>query len=120
MDIYTAVFAPDVLNVFHIILNDMSEQVPIEAVSLGEDETPEDHMKFATDAMGVTLRYKILVKNMEILRVLYNTGSGVEALKFREVRVKENSLVGVKEQPFVIKIERIPVGMLTCPDKRRL
>lgn len=94
--------------------------MPIEAVSLAKDEDIKDHFKFSTDAMGVTLRYKILVRDMEILRVLYNTGSGVEELRFREIRVKEGTNTGIKDQPCVLQLERVPVGMLTCVDKSRL
>ena len=38
MDIYTTHYAEDILNVFHIHINDMSENVPIEVVTLKEGD----------------------------------------------------------------------------------
>ena len=43
-------------------------------------------MEFTTDEMGILLRYKILVKNLTIHEILYNTGSSIEVVPFQEFR----------------------------------
>ena len=38
----------------------------------------EAHEKFELDATGRPLRYKILIYDMRVLAVLYNTGESIE------------------------------------------
>jgi hypothetical protein len=40
------------------------------------------------DVNGVPLRYKILIHNMRVKQVLYNTGSSIESVQFREFRIQ--------------------------------
>jgi len=47
--------------------------------------------------MGVMLRYKILVKNLTIFEILYNTGSSVEVIPFQEIRLQEGGKYLVKD-----------------------
>ena len=54
----------------------------LDTVYMEGDETKEDHLEFKTDAAGVELRYKILIKDMVIVHMLYNTGSSIEEIPF--------------------------------------
>lgn len=46
-------------------------------------------MEFSVDASGMDLRYKILIKDMVIVHILYNTGKSIEEIPFQEIRLKE-------------------------------
>ena len=113
------------LNIIQIALNDMGDDASIDVVYLKKGETKEDHKEFSTDQMGVTLRYKVLVKNYTIHDILYNTGSSIESLPFQEMRLE----VG---QPYLVKgvdeitdqvmfgiINEIPISMLACEERFR-
>ena len=77
-----------ILNVIHAHLNDKAESTSLDVVYLNRGETREDHKEFKTDEMGVVLRYKILVKDLAIFEVLYNTGSSIEVIPFEEFKVQ--------------------------------
>ena len=72
----------------HVHLNDKAESTSLDVVYLNRGETREDHIEFKTDEMGVVLRYKILVKDLAIFEVLYNTGSSIEVIPFEEFKVQ--------------------------------
>jgi len=76
----------EILNIIHIHLQDLSEFTSLDVVYLKKGETKQDHLEFKVDEMGVMLRYKILVKNLTIFDILYNTGSSIESVPFEEVR----------------------------------
>ena len=75
--------------------------------------------------MGQILRYKILVKNLSIFEVLYNTGSSVEVIPHEEIRLEVGEKYIVKNvedlshQPIFGDIQDIPVQMLTCSEQYR-
>lgn len=77
----------EILNIIHVHLSDMSDFTSLDVVYLKTGETRENHKEFSTDEMGVVLRYRILVKNLTIHEILYNTGSSVEVVPFEEVRL---------------------------------
>mmetsp|Transcript_21412 Transcript_21412/g.25124 ORF Transcript_21412/g.25124 Transcript_21412/m.25124 type:complete len:214 (-) Transcript_21412:806-1447(-) len=72
----------EILNIIHVHLSDMSDFTSIDVVYLKKGETRDQHMEFGTDEMGTILRYKILVKNLAVHEILYNTGSSVEVVPF--------------------------------------
>ena len=43
---------------------------------------PEKYETFELDSTGRPLRYKILIYEMKVQAVLYNTGSSIESIKF--------------------------------------
>ena len=55
----------------------MSEDTTVDAVYLEPGQRKEDHYEFGNDATGRPLRYKILVKDMNVHMVLYNDDSQV-------------------------------------------
>lgn len=75
--------------------------------------------------MGTVLRYKILVKNLTIFEILYNTGSSVEVVPFEEIRFTagEKYLIkGVDDlstEPMFATIKDIPLQMLSCAEQYR-
>lgn len=44
---------------------------------------------FKPDSTGKPLRYKILIKENNVLKILYNTGNSVQELAFKEYRVSK-------------------------------
>lgn len=80
-----------------ITLSDMSESTSLDVVYLKRGETRQNHMEFTTDEMGVMLRYRILVKNLAIHEILYNTGSSVEVVPFEEFRFEVGGKYVVKD-----------------------
>ena len=64
------------LNIVHVHVNDMSEQVTLEVAYMGDGETLASYREFDVDVTGRVLRYKVLVRDQAIFRVLYNQGNG--------------------------------------------
>ena len=87
----------EILNIIMITLNDMSESTSLDVVYLKRGETRQNHLEFTTDEMGVLLRYRILVKNLAIHEILYNTGSSVEVVPFQEFRYEVGGKYVVKD-----------------------
>ena len=78
----------EILNIVHIHLSDMSDYTSLEVVYLKKGETRENHKEFGVDEVGTTLRYKILIKNLAVHEILYNTGSSIETIPFEEIRLE--------------------------------
>lgn len=70
--IYSTEHASDMLNIVHIHVNDMSDQVTLEVAYMADGETLAAYQEFKEDFSGRTLRYKVLVREQRIHRVLYN------------------------------------------------
>lgn len=66
--------AVKMLNILHIHLNDQSDEVTVDVSYMAEGQTIKDFYEFGNDATGRPLRYKVLVSDMKIKHVLYNTG----------------------------------------------
>ena len=47
--------------------------------------------------MGIVLRYKILVKDLAIFEVLYNTGNSIEVIPFEEIKAAVSSSIPIPE-----------------------
>lgn len=63
------------------------------------EEEIEEYKVFAIDATtGKPLRYRILVRDMVIQRVLYNMGGSCMELMFQEHRVNVGSLVMITNE----------------------
>ena len=93
----------------------MSDFTSLDVVYLKKGETRENHMEFVEDEMGVMLRYKILVKNLTIFEILYNTGSSIEVIPFEEIRLQTGekyTVKGVEElsaTPMFASVDSIPI-----------
>ena len=80
----------------------------------------EDHMEFRIDASGVPLRYKILIKDMNVAVILYNPEDGnIQEVPFDEIRRSEGDKVEVtgskmSDLPLYAEIVQFPIGMLVC------
>ena len=114
--------AVEMLNIVHVHLNDSSEDVTIDVTYMEKGAKVDDFKQFGQDAAGRVLRYKILVKDMKIFHVLYNTGDSVEDVPFREFRVNRKQKVVVTSQELGTcfgVITSIPVNMLACPPEVR-
>jgi len=74
------------LNIVHVHLNDMGDEATVEVDYMTEGQKIEDFHKFDLDISGRPLRYKIIVADMKISCILYNTGKSVEQVPFEELR----------------------------------
>jgi hypothetical protein len=63
VEVFTEMVNENVINICHIHLDDMSDEVPFEVVYILDHQTWEDYKDFNVDARGVPLRYKIIVKS---------------------------------------------------------
>lgn len=65
----------------------MSDEVTVDVTYMQDEEGVHNYnQKFEVDVTGQTLRYKILVKDMKVHTILYNTGQKIEEVPFEEVR----------------------------------
>ncbi len=82
------------LNILHIHINDMSEEVTLEVSYMGDGESVALYNEFKQDFSGRTLRYKVLVRDQLIFKVLYNQGNGsVIEVPFQEIRVGQGDIL---------------------------
>lgn len=113
------------LNIIHVHLNDMSEEVTIDVAYMDEGQSLKEFEEFDVDISGQTLRYKIIAKNMKIFTILYNTGKGVEEIPFEEIRINKNDFVSITKselssEPLFAQIQHVPICMISTPNKDKL
>ena len=81
----------------------------------------ERYEKFEVDAAGRPLRYKILIYDMCVLAVLYNTGESIEKVKFHEIKVAsgvDDYFIIEKGTKFDFgRLTHVPLAMLSTPQK---
>ena len=111
IEVFTNEVSPNVLNLMHIHLEDMSEEIPIEIVYILPDQTWQDYKDFSTDHLGRELRYKIIVRDSMINAILLNTGAGIEEVFFIEKRYKEGEVVKLRNGDLA-RVQSCPTGML--------
>lgn len=110
IQLYTQELNEHIVNLVHFHLDDMNEEISIDVVYMLPNQSWQEYKDFDTDAKGMPLRYKILVKNGHVDSVLYNSGSQVERLEFIEKKLKSEGYM--KYQDMIVKIMNIPTGML--------
>lgn len=71
------------------------------------------------------MRYKVLVRDMKVFSILYNTGKSVDEIPFEEVRVNKGDLIsiknsGISDKPLFGRVENVPVSMIASQDKDKL
>jgi hypothetical protein len=93
--------------------------------SHGDNQTEryEEYMEFKNDIHGRPLRYKVLVRDMAVARIMYNTGSSIETCPFEEFRVQEGDLMVVTDASMgggidkvVCRVTKVPVGNIACEE----
>lgn len=111
------------LNILHIHLNDQSDEVTVDVSYMSEGQTIKDFEVFGSDATGRPLRYKVLVSDLQIKHVLYNTGETVEDVPFEEVRIHRKQKVIIESQEMggqsLGEITKIPICMIACDPQYR-
>jgi len=124
VQIFTSEYSSDILNVIHIHVEDVSESVSIDVTYMQEGETEENHKQFSVDVAGMVLRYRVLVKDNKIYRLLYNMGDSVKNLDFVEYRFNLGDKIAIDNGMFDIKpfavITKIPICMLASKDKNKI
>lgn len=128
--VFTTEYSKDMLNLMHIHINDTSDDVTCEVEYMVEGQSLKDFEDFKTDAAGRVLRFKIIVKEQRVFKMLYNQGNGIiEEIPFEEVRVSHGdifilspTIAGAQpgSHPVYAKIEHLPVSMMASQDKRKL
>lgn len=71
VEIWTEQVDHETLNIFHFHVNDTSEEVTLDTVYMHDGENIEDFMEFGSDFAGRPLKYKILVRDCKVYKVLY-------------------------------------------------
>ena len=106
--------ALETLNIFHLHVNDTSEEVTFDVSYMHKDEAIDQFLNFKTDVSGRPLKYKIIVKDMSIHKVLYNREGPKSKIHKNQILLdqsaenKKNLAENVEEIPF--QEFRIKVG----------
>jgi hypothetical protein len=111
IEIYTYEINAHIINILHLHIEDMKDEIPVEAVYILDTQTPQEYEDWSKDAFGRELRYKIVVKTGRIEAVLYNTGSTTEYINFIERRISKGDLFKYKDS--VLELVGVPTGLLT-------
>lgn len=72
LDIWSLVIDHETLNLLHIHVNDTSDYVSFDSAYVHEGEKLSQFTSFGNDITGKPLKYKILVKDCMVWKVLYN------------------------------------------------
>ena len=128
--VYTQEFNKiDMLNILHIHVNDTSDSVTMSVSYMSEGHSLKDFSEFTADASGQMLRYKIIVKDQKIFKLLYYQGAGeIIEVPYEEKRLNLNDLVLIPSRisglkgalPVFGRIEHAPIGMMACPSQEKL
>ena len=111
VEIFTSEISNHILNILHLHIEDMKDEIPVEAVYILDSQTPAEYEDWSTDALGRDLRYKLLVKAGKVEAVLYNTGSTTEYIHFIERQIRKGDIL--KYENTIIEVVSIPTGLLT-------
>ena len=86
------------------------------------EEELEDYTDFKKDIHGRPLRYKVLVRDLAIKQILYNTGNSVEKIPFEEFRIRAGQLYTINNDNFCGAntvfgyVTNIPIRMIACEE----
>lgn len=111
IELFTHEISDHILNILHLHVEDMKEEIPLDAVYMLPDQLTQEYEDWSKDFTGLELRYKLLVKSGKVDAVLYNTGSTTEYIHFLEHRV----IVGdyYKYENYIVQVVSVPTGLLT-------
>jgi len=116
----------ETINIVHIHVNDTSEYVSFDTAYVHEGEDISNFMQFKTDMTGKPLKYKILVKDNKVWKVLYNDESSqkeVSQLPFKQIELAVGELYLTKQsqgQRYLSQIDSIPTGTVVCADFNKM
>ncbi|CDW89374.1 UNKNOWN [Stylonychia lemnae] len=122
LQFYTNEVASNILNIFHMHIDDTSEQVAYEAYYLNENQSTQDFIDFS----GSNINYKIFVKDQRIHGVLYQKGSEpAKELRFYEYRFNKGTYANVdysnkleySTENLLAQVVEIPIGILVSQDQ---
>jgi hypothetical protein len=91
-----------------------------------DEQTRDDFLKFDKDSSGQVLRFRVLVKERNIVMILYNSGSEIIDLAFEEIKVDLDKIYEIKDRSVatmgavLAKITKAPVCMMAAKDKNKL
>lgn len=111
IEVFTSVVSDHIFNIVHLHIDDMKDEVPLEAVYMLPDQTSSEYEDWSQDALGRNLRYKVLVKSGQVDSILYNTGSTTEKIHFVERRLENGKLMAYNEN--IVQILSVPTGLLS-------
>lgn len=110
IQIFTFEISSHIFNIIHLHVDDMKEEIPVEAVYILDSQSANEYEDWEKDAFGRDLRYKLLVKSGKIEAVLYNTGTTTEYIQFLERKIKIGDQFAYEDM--VVEIISIPTGMV--------
>lgn len=119
--VYTTLYSKDILNIFHIHLNDTSQEITIDSEFLEKNERILNHKIFNVDSSGKRLTYKLLFKDYKLIKIYYAMSNNyIDEPPFEEVRICPNNLVKIikgEYKNYFGRVKDLPIGMLARKDK---
>lgn len=119
LKIYTNMYSKDIVNVLHIHLNDTSQEISVDSVSLNSNDNVSEHRIFKKDFNGKELDYKLIFINNKLNKIFYNLSENyIDELLFEEIRLTQGSYVRIqsyehsKYNGFYSKVVSLQTGML--------
>lgn len=103
----------------HVHVDDTSDEATFDFQIVLHQNFDLREINFGVDAFGRKQRYKVIVFNLKIVSVLYNTGSSIEKLKFKEIPVSDSGSM-VAFEKFFGRISRIPNYCCSSADPEKL
>ncbi|GAB5373239.1 hypothetical protein AAMO2058_001733200 [Amorphochlora amoebiformis] len=112
IEIYTVPHNESTHRIIHMHLNDIRDDVAIDAVNLtGTSKGLNDFKELKKDTSGRLLSYRILVKNAKITNVLHHSGKTADAKFFEIFLPSVGSLVSINSKVLATLLW-IPAGMV--------
>ncbi|OMJ92309.1 hypothetical protein SteCoe_4971 [Stentor coeruleus] len=111
IELFTHEMSDHILNVLHLHVEDMKEEIPLDAIYMLPEQSSQEYEDWSKDFTGLELRYKLLVKSGKVDSILYNTGSTTEYIHFLERRIKIGDYY--KYENYIVQVMSVPTGLLT-------
>ena len=118
--VYTTLESKDILNILHIHINDISEEITIDSIFLEKNDNILNYKNFTTDVTGRRLNYKFIFQNYKLIKIFYCMSIDfIDEPLFQEIKFSKNGFIKIIKGEFKNyygKIKEFPIGMLARKD----
>ena len=118
--VYTTLESKDILNILHIHINDISEEITIDSIFLEKNDNILNYKNFTTDVTGRRLNYKFIFQQYKLIKIFYCMSIDfIDEPLFQEIKFSKNGFIKIIKGEFKNyygKIKEFPIGMLARKD----
>ena len=118
--VYTTYLNKDIVNILHIHLNDISQEITIDSEFLEKNDNILNHKVFTTDVTGRRLSYKLIFQQFKLIKIFYCMSLDyIDEPPFQEIKFSKKGFIKIIKGEFKNyygRVTEFPVGMLARKD----